>query len=46
MNIKDMSPRQICELFFKLFNQYGHSDIKKVFESAEQMYFELEGERK
>lgn len=46
MNTKEMSPRQICELFFKLFNQYDYHNIKKVFESAEQMYFELKGECK
>ena len=46
MNIEEMSPRQVCELFFKMFNQYGYSNIKKVFESAERMYFELEGEFK
>ena len=43
---KEMTPRQVCELFFKLFNEYGYLDIKKVFESAEKMYFELEGEFK
>ena len=41
-----MTPRQVCELFFKLFNEYNYFNIKKVFESAEKMYFELEGEFK
>lgn len=41
---KEMTPRQVCELFFKLFNQYGYCNIKKVFESAEKMYLELQGE--
>ena len=43
---KEMTPRQVCELFFKLFNEYGYFNIKKVFESAEKMYFEIEGEFK
>lgn len=41
-----MTPRQACELFFKLFNKYGYFNIKKVFESAEKMYFEIERELK
>ena len=44
MKEKEMTPRQVCELFFKLFNEYGYFNIKKVFESAEKMYFEIEGE--
>lgn len=38
-------PRQVCELFFKLFNEYGIHNTEEVFKNAKQMYFELE-ERK
>ena len=45
METKNLSPRQVCELFFKLFNEYGIHNTEEVFKNAKQMYFELE-ERK
>lgn len=45
METKNLSPRQVCELFFKLFNEYGIYNTEEVFKNAKQMYFELE-ERK
>lgn len=43
---REMTPRQVCELFFSLFNKYGIVNIEKVFDSAKEMYFKLEGDFK
>lgn len=43
---KEMTPREVCEMFFSLFNEHGVSQIEKVFETAKEMYFKLEGEFK
>lgn len=41
---KEMTPRQVCELFLSLFNKYGTYNIEEVFKVAKETYTSLEEE--
>ena len=41
---KEMTPRQVCELFLSLFNKYGIYNVEEVFKSAKEIYVALEEE--